>query len=306
MLRNKWVLIGVLGLLVLVLAFVFVPWLTEDEEKAPPRAAERRVPAESARDMGRDTGPEDFGAPAERAPEGAALTAPDAAPVSGDSRDAWAAAFAGAERDTSRSPFQRKYEGLGKVFIRSRPSGAEIFVNGILMPKLTDWLVPVSFPAGRYLLELRKEGYEPYVTDLIVPEGLEDFEEITTINAALHKKPIAGVQAAHRNMLYVEGQPPVRVSMIMHGTEQSWAVVQLWPPCMGCKKWVVTEGDEIEFSTGGQDKKDEKEVFEKMKIIKILPDMVTIRNLLINLDYDFPVGEAWSASEGNPYSGSSS
>ena len=156
--------------------------------------------------------------------------------------------------------------------------------------------MPVSFPAGRYVLELRKEGYNPYVTDLVIPEGLADFEEITTVNAALRKRPEAGVQAVHRNLLYVRGQPPVQVSMIMHGDTQSWAVIQRLPVCAG-RKWVVAEGDEIEFSRtiGGDD--GEKEVFERIRIMRILPDVVTIRNLLINLDYDFPIGETWSAHD---------
>lgn len=217
--------------------------------------------------------------------------------------DSWMAQFAAAGRDTSRSPFQRKNEGLGKLFIRSRPSGAEILINGIVMPKATDWLLPVSFPAGRYVLELRKEGYNPYVTDLVIPEGVEDFEEITTVNAALRKKPEAGVQAVHKGLLYVSGQPPVLVSMIMHSTDsQSWAVIQ----GISGKKWVVTEGDEIEFARTTEGAVGDKQIFERIRIVKIHPDVVTIRNLLINLDYDFPIGDSsWSAHDEEGRAGNS-
>jgi len=292
-------MIVIVVLALVVIATQFVPWLMERMSRGGP--SEAAPTAESAvvsapeldveapaRGVGR--------APAAPAPEHvAAAMAELGAPEAG-----WMSQFAMASRDTARSPFQRKNEGLGKIFIRSRPSGAEILINGIVMPRLTDWLLPVSFPAGRYVLELRKDGYNPYVTDLVIPKGLEDFEEITTVNAALHKKPETSVQAVHRNLLYVRGQPPVQVSMIMHsGDSQSWAVIQRMPVCAG-KKWVVTEGDEIEFSRAidGKDGEDgEKEVFERIRIIRILPDVVTIRNLLINLDYHFPIGEIWSAHD---------
>jgi len=292
LLKNKWVMIGILALLAVVLAWKFVPFLVErfsrggPSEKAAPALVEEAVPELDVEAPPRGVGR----APGAPAPEHAVAMAELGSPAVG-----WIAELAKANRDISRSPFQRKNEGLGKVFIRSRPSGAEILINGIIMPRLTDWLVPVSFPAGRYVLELRKEGYNPYVVDLVIPEGLEDFEEITTINAALHKRPEAGIQAAHRNLLYVSGQPPVQVSMIMHGDAQSWAVIQRLPVCAG-KKWVVAEGDEIEFSrtTGGDG---EKDVFERIRIMRIFPDVVRIRNLLINLDYDFPIGESWSAHD---------
>ncbi len=285
-------MIGVIVLALAVIAWQFMPWLIERMSRGGP--SEAAPAAESAI----VSAPElDVEAPARGV--GRAPAAPPAAPAVaelGTLEAGWMSQFAAASRGTSRSPFQRKNEGLGKVFIRSRPSGAEILINGIIMPRLTDWLLPVSFPAGRYVLELRKEGYNPYVTDLVIPKGLEDFEEITTVNAALRKKPEASVQAVHRGLLYVRGQPPVQVSMIMHGDSQSWAVIQRLDTCPS-KKWVVTEGDEIEFSraTGGKD--GEKEVFERIRIIRILPDVVTIRNLLINLDYDFSIGESWSAHD---------
>ena len=297
MLKSKWFMIVVVVLAALVIVWQLVPWLMERSSRGVPSEA-----AKVAESTIEQTAPElNVEAPSRGVPR--APAAPVAAGVAtaataqlGAPEVGWISQLAVASRDTSRSPFQRKNEGLGKIFIRSRPSDAEILINGIVMPHSTDWLVPVSFPAGRYVLELRKEGYNPYVTDLVIPEGLEDFEEITTVNAALRKKPEAGVQATHRNLLYVRGQPPVRVSMIMHGDSQSWAVVQRLP-ALGGRKWVVTEGDEIEFSreTGGDDS--EKEVFERIRIMRILPDVVTIRNLLINLDYDFPIGESWSARD---------
>jgi len=292
LLKNKWFMIVVVALAVLVIAWQ----LRERFSRGGPAEA-----AKVAEPTIEQTAPElNVEVPARGVPRAPAApvaggVATSATAQAGAPQVGWLSQLAGASRDTSRSPFQRKNEGLGKIFIRSRPSDAEIYLNGIVMPHHTDWLVPVSFPAGRYVLELRKEGYNPYVTDLVIPEGLEDFEEITTVNAALRKKPEAGVEATHRNLLYVRGEPPVRVSMIMHGDSQSWAVVQRLPVCDG-RKWVVTEGDEIEFSreAGGDG---EKEVFERIRIMRILPDLVTIRNLLINLDYDFPIGESWSARD---------
>ncbi|MBN2208683.1 MAG: PEGA domain-containing protein [Candidatus Coatesbacteria bacterium] len=292
MLKNKWFMVVVVVLAVLVITWQFVPWLMERSKRgAPTEAVSAPAPIEQTAPELNVEAPSRGAGQAAPFAASAATGATAAAPQVG-----WISQLAIASRDTSRSPFQRKNEGLGKIFIRSRPSDAEIYLNGIAMPRHTDWLVPVSFPAGRYVLELRKEGYNPYVTDLVIPEGLEDFEEITTINAALRKKPAAGVEATHKNLLYVRGQPPVQVSMIMHGDSQSWAVVQRLPVCDG-RKWVVTEGDEIEFSreTGGVNS--EKEVFERIRIMRILPDVVTIRNLLINLDYDFPIGESWSAGD---------
>ncbi|MCD6327771.1 PEGA domain-containing protein [bacterium] len=286
MLKNKWVMIGVLVLAAVVIGTVFVPWVIQRASKGGSRGARRAVPAETAPELAALETGVPAGVPAARpaARERGAVGVSEA-PMDAKS---WVTAFASANRDTSRSPFQRKNEGLGKVFIRSRPSGAAIYINGMRMPRATDWLIPVSFPAGTYLLELRKEGYEPYITDLVVPEGLADFEQIATVNVALRRKPAAGVREAHRDLLYIQGQPKITICMIMFNESQSWAVVQQWPPSAG-RKWVVKEGDEIEV--GGDD--DSTEVREKIKIVKISPESVTVRNLLINLDYSYGVGSPW-------------
>ena len=288
MLRNKWFMIVVVVLAVVVVSWQLIPFIID-------RVSRGKAPAETkAVESAVETAPElNVEAPA-RIPARRAA-APAAPAVSrGGAEAEWMAEFAAAGRDTSRSPFQRKYEGLGKIFIRSRPSGAEIYINNVLMPRKTDWLVPVSFPAGRYVVELRKEGYNPYVTDLVVPEGFSDFEEITTINAALRKKPGASARQVQRDLLYVSGEPPVRVAMIMYNEKQSWAVIQRLPVSEGVK-WVVTEGQDIEFSTPTGSSKGPAEVSQRLRIIRILPEVVTIRNLLINLDYDFPVGGTWGS-----------
>ena len=288
-------MVAVVVVAVLVLVWVFIPFVVErasrhkgpSESEITTRAAVRTAPELDVEVSTRDVGRRAPGR-AEAPPAAAAAARPRAPEAQ------WMAEFAAAGRDTSRSPFQRKYEGLGKIFIRSRPSGAEIYINNILMPKQTDWLVPVSFPPGKYLVELRKEGYNPYVTDLVVPEGFSDFEEITTINAALRKKPEASAQQVQRNLLYVRGEPPVRVAMIMHSDNQSWAVIQRLPLSEGIK-WVVTEGEDIEFSTPTGSPKGPREVSQRIRIIRIRPEVVTIRNLLINLDYDFPIGGTWGS-----------
>jgi len=287
LLKNKWLMIVVIVLAVAVLAWKFIPFVVEraSRHKGLSEAKIAKTAVQTAPELNVESPTR---VPARRAEAPPAIARP------GEPEAKWMAEFAGAGRDTSRSPFQRKYEGLGKIFIRSRPGGAEIYINNVLMPKQTDWLVPVSFPAGKYLVELRKEGYNPYVTDLEVPEGFSDFEEITTINAALRKKPEASAQQAQRNLLYVRGEPPVRVAMIMHSDNQSWAVIQRLPLSEGIK-WVVTEGEDIEFSTLTGGLKGPKEVSQRLRIIRILPEVVTIRNLLINLDYDFPIGGTWGS-----------
>jgi len=280
-------MVVVIALAVFVLAWKFIPFIVDrvSRHSAPSETKIAKTAVQTAPELDVEAPTRGVGTRMEAAPAVARPGKPEAQ---------WMKEFAAAGKDTSRSPFQRKYEGLGKIFIRSRPGGAEIYINNILMPKQTDWLVPVSFPAGKYLVELRKEGYNPYVTDLVVPEGFSDFEEITTINAALRKRPEASAQQVQRNLLYVRGEPPVRVAMIMHSDKQSWAVIQRLPLSEGIK-WVVTEGEDIEFSTPTGSLKDPKEVSQRIRIIRILPEVVTIRNLLINLDYDFPIGGTWGS-----------
>ncbi|HUT03846.1 MAG TPA: PEGA domain-containing protein [bacterium] len=293
MLRNKWFMGVVIALAVLVLAWQLIPFIVErvSRHKGPSETNIAKTAVQTAPELDVEVPTRDVGLEVSGQ---AAASAVSAVARPGEAEAKWMGEFAAASRDTSRSPFQRKYEGLGKIFIRSRPGGAEIYINNTLMPKQTDWLVPVSFPAGKYLVELRKEGYNPYVTDLVVPEGFSDFEEITTINAALRKKPEASAQQVQRNLLYVRGEPPVRVAMIMHSGKQSWAVIQRLPLSEGIK-WVVTEGEDIQFSTPTGGPRGAEEVSQRIRIIRILPEVVTIRNLLINLDYDFPIGGTWGS-----------
>jgi len=290
LLKNKWVAIGLVVVALAIIGFYTVPkMLQRARTKARPVSA---------------------GVPVSTPKEAAVAIPPAAPPVRGVSRAAvapsipatrqqeWLKAYAAAGRDTSRSPFQRRYEGLGKVFIRSRPSGAEIYINGIKMPKPTDWLMPVSFPAGRYRLEIRKEGYEPYVTELVVPKSLADFEEITTVNAALEKLPEEGIHQAQRKLLYVRGKPPVRVTMIMYGGASSTAVIAYRVPVEDeIIKWVVSEGDELVLPASLAQSEEDKESSERIKIVKILPECVIIRNMLINVDYEFPLQGGWEPVE---------
>ena len=292
MLKNKWVAIGLVVVALAIIGFYTVPkMLQRARTKARPVSA---------------------GVPVSTPKEAAVAIPPAAPPVRGVSRAAvapsipatrqqeWLKAYAAAGRDTSRSPFQRRYEGLGKVFIRSRPSGAEIYINGIKMPKPTDWLMPVSFPAGRYRLEIRKEGYEPYVTELVVPKSLVDFEEITTVNAALEKLPEEGIHQAHRELLRSLGKPPVRVTMIMYGGASSTAVIAyriLVEDEIKTEKRAVLEGDELVVPASLAQSEEDKEPSHRIKIVKILPECVIIRNMLINVDYEFPLQSGWKPVE---------
>lgn len=331
-------MIGVLILAAVVLAWRLIPPLVERSSRGgPSEEAELADIAEVAPEL-------DVEAPARGV--GRAPAAPGAEKVSGAAMAeagapaaGWIAELAAAQRGTSRSPFQRKYEGLGKVFIRSRPSGAEILINGIPVGVRTDYLMPVSFPPGRYLLELKKEGYNPYVTDLVIPKGHEDFEEITTVNAALRKKEEASAQEAQRNILYVRARPDLTVPVIMYGGDRSNAVIACRRASGGWMKWVVENGDEIELTVIQKSVTEEPGIDalvalswfyvgedqagagygvdvqrtprrgrraevqasrQHIRIVKISSDFVTIRNLLVNLDYDIPLGSGstWSPHYG--------
>jgi len=330
-------MIVLLVLALAVLAFYLVPSLADRFSRGGP--SEEAAPA-----LVEEVAPElDVEAPSRGL--GLAPAAPGVEEVSGAAmveagapEAGWIAELAAAQRDTSRSPFQRKYEGLGKVFIRSRPSGAEILINGIPVGVHTDYLMPVSFPPGRYVLELRKEGYNPYVTDLVIPEGHEDFEEITTVNAALRKKEEASAQEAQRNILYVRARPDLTVPVIMYGGDRSNAVIACRRLSGGWMKWVVENGDEIELAVIQKSATEEPGIdalvalswfyvgedqsgagsgayvqrpargrraevqasIQHIRIVKISPDFVTIRNLLVNLDYDIPLGSesTWSPHYG--------
>ena len=132
MLKNKWFMIVVLVLAVLVIAWQFIPWLMERSSRGAP--AEVAKVAEPAIE---ETAPElNVEAPSRGVPR--APAAPVAAGVAtaataqlGAPQVGWMSQLAVASRDTARSPFQRKNEGLGKIFdpLTKRNSAVASFVN---------------------------------------------------------------------------------------------------------------------------------------------------------------------------------
>lgn len=58
---------------------------------------------------------------------------------------------------------------LVEVRIQGQPSDAEVFVNGTSRGKAP---VTLQLPASRHHIEVRKEGYSPYVTDVALAPGI--------------------------------------------------------------------------------------------------------------------------------------
>ena len=58
---------------------------------------------------------------------------------------------------------------LVEVRIQGTPADAEVFVNGESRGKAP---VSVSLPASRHRLEVRREGYNPFATDLVLAPGI--------------------------------------------------------------------------------------------------------------------------------------
>ncbi|HEX7021541.1 MAG TPA: PEGA domain-containing protein [Trueperaceae bacterium] len=60
-------------------------------------------------------------------------------------------------------------QGKSSLFITSRPGDAEIWIDGVLMSGMTPLLVE-NLAAGRYRVELRKEGYLPKTETVVLNE----------------------------------------------------------------------------------------------------------------------------------------
>ncbi len=232
MLRNKWFMVVVIALAVLVLAWQLIPSIMEraSRDKGPSETEIAKTAVQTAPELDVEAPTRDVGSRMEAAPAVSAVARP------GEPEAKWMKEFAAAGRDTSRSPFQRKHEGLGKIWITSRPSEARVYINGLRQSYVTDCLIPWSFPPGKYTLELKKEGYETYREELVIPEGLKDFEEITTINAALQKREI-NVQAARKGQMRVQYKPDVLVTVVVYGGRSPDAVI-------ACR-WYTGEAREV-------------------------------------------------------------
>ncbi len=74
---------------------------------------------------------------------------------------------------------------FGVLALRTQPAGAEIHLDGErwLVPEGDDRLI-MHLPIGRYQLELRKPGYEPFLTMIEVKE-----KETTAVNVLLAPAP---------------------------------------------------------------------------------------------------------------------
>jgi hypothetical protein len=98
------------------------------------------------------------GVPAPPPARGAAAAEPSSIQVSADSR-------------------------FGQLAIRVQPGDAEVTIDGEAWkgPQAADRLV-VHLPAGTHRVEIRKEGFDPFVTAIEVKRG-----EVATLNVSLAK-----------------------------------------------------------------------------------------------------------------------
>jgi formylglycine-generating enzyme required for sulfatase activity len=74
---------------------------------------------------------------------------------------------------------------LVEVRIQGEPADAEVFVNGNSLGKAP---ASLSLPASRQHVEVRKEGYNPFVTDLVLAPGIARTVEFKLVNP----KDVAG------------------------------------------------------------------------------------------------------------------
>jgi hypothetical protein len=84
---------------------------------------------------------------------------------------------------------------LVEVRIQGEPADAEVFVNGNSQGKAP---ASLSLPASRHHIEVRREGYNPYVTDVALAPG----------NRA-HPRLQAGESERHRGQLATEARDEV-------------------------------------------------------------------------------------------------
>jgi hypothetical protein len=75
-------------------------------------------------------------------------------------------------------PETREYSSAppptGSVRFRANPSSARVYVDGALAGTVDDFDGlgnHLRLEAGRHFVELRADGYEPYSTEILVPNG---------------------------------------------------------------------------------------------------------------------------------------
>ena len=98
---------------------------------------------------------------------------------------------------------------LVEVRIRGEPADAEVFVNGNALGKAP---VSLSLPASRQHVEVRKEGFNPFVTDLVLAPGIARTVEFKLVNP----KDIAG-----NSPQKIVTKPGIRLIIVAGGTFQA-------------------------------------------------------------------------------------
>ena len=68
---------------------------------------------------------------------------------------------------------------LVEVRIQGEPADAEVFVNGTSRGKAP---ASLSLPASRHHIEVRKEGFKPFVTDLVLAPGIARTLDFKLVN----------------------------------------------------------------------------------------------------------------------------
>ncbi|MBU1626345.1 PEGA domain-containing protein [bacterium] len=200
----------------------------------------------------------------------------------------WMRAFLNANRTWGRSPFLRKGEGMGKILIMSSPSAADIYLDGLKMPNQTNWLTPLTLPAKKYILEIKKDGYYPYRQELVVTAGIEEFRDVNTINVTLEKMPIDAEEVAGEIWRQLK-RPAIYVSMIVFDEEKPSALITEYdpesPPPVGeaLSNRVVFEGER--FSLAGSSE-ESKRIFLVKNIFR---DHVVVEDTLVNWDYKLEI-----------------
>jgi hypothetical protein len=69
----------------------------------------------------------------------------------------------------------------GLLVVRTRPRGARVSVNGVMLPAVTPVRIPIK--SGKYAIGIAMEGFEPIKRDVVVERGKQ-----TGLNEELGRK----------------------------------------------------------------------------------------------------------------------
>jgi hypothetical protein len=81
-------------------------------------------------------------------------------------------------RPARRAPAPR--DGLGSLSLRVQPEDAEVLVDGEAWERPAGQRLVIELPAGSHRIEVRRDGYQPYVREVRIEAG-----EATSLNVSL-------------------------------------------------------------------------------------------------------------------------